>query len=77
MTGASSGIGEELAYTYASHGANVVIVARRENRLKQVLCLILSSYSSSTDMLKVLQDMLLTNGQTIVRICFVNYTLGN
>ena len=36
VTGASSGIGEELAYTYARHGANLVITARREDRLKQV-----------------------------------------
>mgnify|MGYP001595913634 CR=1 FL=1 len=42
VTGASSGIEEQIAYTYARYGANVVITARREDRLKQVeiqLCL--------------------------------------
>ncbi|XP_045180991.2 hydroxysteroid 11-beta-dehydrogenase 1-like protein [Mercenaria mercenaria] len=37
VTGASTGIGEQLAYHYARLGANIVITARRENRLKEVL----------------------------------------
>ena len=36
VTGASTGIGEQLAYQYARLGANVVITARREKRLKEV-----------------------------------------
>ncbi|KAI0513571.1 hypothetical protein KFK09_009596 [Dendrobium nobile] len=36
ITGASSGIGEELAYQYATRGASLVLVARRENALKKV-----------------------------------------
>ena len=36
VTGASTGIGEELAYQYARLGANIVITARREHRLKEV-----------------------------------------
>ena len=36
ITGASSGIGEQLAYEYARHGASVFITARREERMKQV-----------------------------------------
>lgn len=36
VTGASSGIGEQLAYHYARLGADVVITARREKRLEKV-----------------------------------------
>ena len=36
ITGASSGIGEQLAYRYAQLGANVFITARREHILKEV-----------------------------------------
>lgn len=36
ITGASSGIGEHLAYEYAKRGANLAISARRENRLRMV-----------------------------------------
>ena len=36
ITGASTGIGEELAYQYARLGANIVITARREQRLHEV-----------------------------------------
>ena len=36
ITGASSGIGEALAYEFASKGANLVISARREGELQRV-----------------------------------------
>lgn len=36
VTGASTGIGEQVAYHYARLGAQIVITARRENTLKEV-----------------------------------------
>lgn len=36
ITGASSGIGEELAYQYAKQGSRLVLCARREGELKAV-----------------------------------------
>lgn len=36
ITGASTGIGEELAYQYSKLGASVIIVARRQKELKKV-----------------------------------------
>ncbi|KAJ8357743.1 hypothetical protein SKAU_G00205370 [Synaphobranchus kaupii] len=36
VTGASTGIGEQMAYHYASFGAQIIITARRENVLKKV-----------------------------------------
>ena len=37
ITGASTGIGEQLAYQYSKLGAKVLITARRENVLQQVI----------------------------------------
>lgn len=36
ITGASSGIGKALAYEFAKHGYNVVLVARRYHELEQI-----------------------------------------
>ncbi|XP_077997040.1 hydroxysteroid 11-beta-dehydrogenase 1-like protein [Glandiceps talaboti] len=37
VTGASTGIGEEIAYNYAKMGARILITARRENVLQKVV----------------------------------------
>ncbi len=37
ITGASAGIGEQMAYHYARLGANIVITARREQQLQTVI----------------------------------------
>ncbi|EEF34360.1 Corticosteroid 11-beta-dehydrogenase, putative [Ricinus communis] len=36
ITGASSGIGEQIAYEYAKRKANLVLIARREQRLRGI-----------------------------------------
>ena len=36
ITGASQGIGKELAKVFASHGYNLVLVARNEENLHKV-----------------------------------------
>ncbi|XP_021775833.1 11-beta-hydroxysteroid dehydrogenase 1B-like [Chenopodium quinoa] len=50
ITGASSGIGEQLAYEYARRGACLVLAARREQSLRDVayMCLELGSPDSIT-----------------------------
>ncbi|XP_077986858.1 hydroxysteroid 11-beta-dehydrogenase 1-like protein [Glandiceps talaboti] len=58
VTGASTGIGEQVAYHYAKLGAKILITARRENLLKQVTakCLELGAqkaYYLPLDMAKV------------------------
>lgn len=40
VTGASKGIGEQIAYHYARFGANIVISARGEDGLKKVRCFV-------------------------------------
>ncbi|WP_163102853.1 SDR family NAD(P)-dependent oxidoreductase [Peribacillus alkalitolerans] len=45
ITGASGGIGREIALQAASHGANVVLLARSIEKLKQVELLIKESYN--------------------------------
>jgi short-subunit dehydrogenase len=36
ITGATAGIGKEIAYSYASRGYNLFLVARREKRLIEI-----------------------------------------
>ncbi|KAM9461123.1 hydroxysteroid 11-beta-dehydrogenase 1-like protein [Clarias gariepinus] len=49
VTGASTGIGEQVAYHYARMGAQIVITARREHLLKEVVkkCLDLGAQKAS------------------------------
>lgn len=44
VTGASSGLGQHIAQLYAQHGANIIICARREERLKQLQAQLMQDY---------------------------------
>jgi short-subunit dehydrogenase len=48
VTGASSGIGEEFARQVAASGINVVLLARREDRLKEVAAALTARYHVQT-----------------------------
>lgn len=51
VTGASSGIGKALALGLASRGANVVLLARRKDRLESLAQTITSDYAVKADVL--------------------------
>jgi short-subunit dehydrogenase len=53
VTGASSGIGEEFARQAAANGLNVVLVARREERLRHVAAGLTTQYDIETRVLPV------------------------
>lgn len=48
VTGASSGIGKEIAIEFARHGAKVVLAARRENKLLDVVKIIRDNGGEAT-----------------------------
>ena len=52
ITGASSGLGEQFARALASKGARVVLVARRESRLRAIAHSIEVAYGVQTDIIQ-------------------------
>lgn len=59
ITGASSGIGESLAYRLAADGCRLVLSSRREGRLQQIKQTIIDGgYSTQEDILIVPIDLL-------------------
>ncbi|OIW17777.1 hypothetical protein TanjilG_06462 [Lupinus angustifolius] len=71
ITGASSGIGEHLAYEYGRRGARLALVARRENRLNEVA--IKAKSLGSPDVITIHADV------SIVQDCnrFVDLTVNH
>jgi len=69
ITGASSGIGEALAYAFAAEGAQLVLSARREEELQRVAKACANAYVLPFDMLSVaehadrVQDVINTYGR--------------
>ena len=69
ITGASSGIGEALAYAFAAEGAQLVLSARREEELNRVAKACGNAYVLPFDMLSVsehadrVQDVMNTYGR--------------
>ncbi|GAB2250204.1 hypothetical protein Droror1_Dr00013563 [Drosera rotundifolia] len=81
ITGASSGIGEKIAYEYARRGARLAIAARREDRLRQVAET--ASKLGSSDVLIVVVDVSKANDcrrmvqETIDHFGQVNHLVNN
>ena len=44
ITGASSGIGRSCASSFANAGANLILVARRKNRLEKIAAELLEKF---------------------------------
>jgi len=51
ITGASSGIGKETAMLFASHGASLVLAARRANALEELASTLRETYRCNADIL--------------------------
>jgi uncharacterized protein len=51
ITGASSGIGEELAKVFAAEGWNLIVVARREDRLRTLAATLDAAHGTRVDVI--------------------------
>ena len=52
VTGASAGIGKEIAIQLAERGHDIILTARRENRLQEIASEIRSRYQVNVDYIK-------------------------
>ena len=64
ITGASSGIGKELAIIHAKNGGNLVIVARREKSLLNLKYLLQDEYGVDVEV--IVQDLQVDNAAQLV-----------
>lgn len=79
ITGASSGIGEAMAYRYAEMGGKIVLGARNEERLKQIVSTIVSTGRSAVyqvtdvtredDCCRLIEKAVVTYGRVDILIC--------
>ncbi len=81
ITGASGGIGKELAFQFAKNNINLILVARREKILQQVASNITSNYPVHVDYFKcdltdISQIDELVN-QLVQRKIKINYLVNN
>lgn len=53
ITGASSGIGKELAYVYAEKNYNLILAARRKDRLEEIKSDITNKHSVSVEVFEI------------------------
>jgi len=64
ITGASSGIGKELAYFYAQHKNNLILVARRIEKLTEIKSDVENKYKINTKIVE--QDLSLTESADLL-----------
>jgi NADP-dependent 3-hydroxy acid dehydrogenase YdfG len=57
VTGASSGLGRHFAKTLASHGARVVVAARRQDKLQELLQEMQHDGAKQSDLCAVRMDV--------------------
>ena len=51
ITGASSGIGKETVFEYARHGHDLIIVARRTEKLEEIRTELISRYKINVEVI--------------------------
>jgi short-subunit dehydrogenase len=64
ITGASSGIGKELAYIHAEYGGDLIVVARRENKLLELKSELESKFKISVATIE--QDLSQTGSASVL-----------
>lgn len=72
ITGASGGLGKAMAYEFASHGSDLILVARSEDKLERIAEDIKRKYSVEV---QILPADLMKSDQTesLVQICLENH----
>lgn len=64
ITGASNGIGKEFAKIFAKEGYDLILVARNENKLRELSEMLVSQFNVKTTI--IVQDLALSNSANIL-----------